>query len=391
MADNTFQAGTDTIATDDIGGSVKVQRVKTGFGPDGSLTDVSKGSPLPVQPLNGLERLLYEGMPHNSVGTFSGTLTSGAANQNLITLTLTTLSKALWVESVTITSNKQFDAQLSIMSALYSTVGQVHRVLMGQWGSVVLPIRQLWRPAIANAAASSTGIALLNNRNGIDGTLTGALVNVTTTGFSVYDDFDLGADKVCLVIGDSILNGAAGITEKIYSTEWLIREYFRADNQRLRIVNKSISGGTSSDQERQRAYGMLDLPQVDLIVYMLGANDNGAGISTATHKANVAAAIDWKQRTYPTAHMLVIGSSPAENNTTEAALVLYRAADSQAVSEASDSKLHFIDLTACFDRTNTANYASTDTAGSHIHPSDAGHAAMFAVIQTALNSADITL
>lgn len=48
MADNTTLPGTgDVIATDDIGG-VKVQRVKPGFGADGSYTDVSPVAPMPV-------------------------------------------------------------------------------------------------------------------------------------------------------------------------------------------------------------------------------------------------------------------------------------------------------------------------------------------------------
>lgn len=51
MADNTLlNAGTggDTISTDDIGGSVKVQRVKVQYGADGSATDVSSTTPLPA-------------------------------------------------------------------------------------------------------------------------------------------------------------------------------------------------------------------------------------------------------------------------------------------------------------------------------------------------------
>jgi hypothetical protein len=55
MADNTAQGGTDTIATDDLttlnGGAVsgfKVQRMKPGFGVDGTLRDVSAQFPMPV-------------------------------------------------------------------------------------------------------------------------------------------------------------------------------------------------------------------------------------------------------------------------------------------------------------------------------------------------------
>lgn len=56
MADNTqLNTGTggDLLSTDDIGGGVKVQRTKVQYGADGSATDVSSTTPLPVsQPLN---------------------------------------------------------------------------------------------------------------------------------------------------------------------------------------------------------------------------------------------------------------------------------------------------------------------------------------------------
>jgi hypothetical protein len=53
MADNvaiTAGSGT-TIGTDDIGGGVQIQRVKTTWGPDGTAndTDVATGKPMPVQ------------------------------------------------------------------------------------------------------------------------------------------------------------------------------------------------------------------------------------------------------------------------------------------------------------------------------------------------------
>jgi hypothetical protein len=40
--------GTDTIATDDLGGGVKVQRSKVGWGVDGSYADVTLANPLPM-------------------------------------------------------------------------------------------------------------------------------------------------------------------------------------------------------------------------------------------------------------------------------------------------------------------------------------------------------
>lgn len=55
MADNTTLntgSGGDTIASDDVGG-VKHQRVKIGYGTDGTATDVSTASPLPVGDAGG--------------------------------------------------------------------------------------------------------------------------------------------------------------------------------------------------------------------------------------------------------------------------------------------------------------------------------------------------
>ena len=59
MADNTLLnsgTGGDTIATDDLStlnggasGTVKVQRVKVGYGADSDLNDVSTSQPLPIE------------------------------------------------------------------------------------------------------------------------------------------------------------------------------------------------------------------------------------------------------------------------------------------------------------------------------------------------------
>lgn len=77
MADNTSQAGTDTIATDDVttlngaaSSGVKVQRVKVAFGDDGTARDASSTYPLPVTEAPRATRI---GLVH------SGRLTVGAS------------------------------------------------------------------------------------------------------------------------------------------------------------------------------------------------------------------------------------------------------------------------------------------------------------------------
>ena len=56
MADNvriTAATGPADIATDDIGGGIQVQRIKLGYGPDGTYADVHAGSPLPAAVASG--------------------------------------------------------------------------------------------------------------------------------------------------------------------------------------------------------------------------------------------------------------------------------------------------------------------------------------------------
>jgi hypothetical protein len=64
MADNTAQNGTNTVATDDIGG-VHYQRVKNGFGADGSYTDVSLTAGMPTQRVE-LNRATYSATINNT-------------------------------------------------------------------------------------------------------------------------------------------------------------------------------------------------------------------------------------------------------------------------------------------------------------------------------------
>lgn len=78
MADNSAQNGTDTIATDDIGG-VKYQRVKNCFGADGSSTDVSAAAPMPTFPINSSAAFVQ----FSAVAAAAGTTTTETA----ITLT----------------------------------------------------------------------------------------------------------------------------------------------------------------------------------------------------------------------------------------------------------------------------------------------------------------
>ncbi|MEE8382234.1 MAG: hypothetical protein V3R78_10230 [Thermodesulfobacteriota bacterium] len=103
MADNTTinsGVGGDVIATDDIGG-VKHQRVKVQHGVDGSATDVSSASPLPVTDIQianlvGFEIPAYDyiALTYVAAGNGAGEVetvvykTGGSGGTTVATLTL---------------------------------------------------------------------------------------------------------------------------------------------------------------------------------------------------------------------------------------------------------------------------------------------------------------
>lgn len=134
MADNvaiTAGSGT-TIATDDIGAGVQVQRVKATWGPDGTAndTDTATGKPLPVQPRSptgeDLSRKLWVPGTSNS-----GLLTSVL---DLMTTELNALANAaLIVSSVGGSSGKFTNSNTgqAVWGELYLTLGTVTSMTAG--------------------------------------------------------------------------------------------------------------------------------------------------------------------------------------------------------------------------------------------------------------------
>lgn len=102
MADNTIQNGTDTLATDDIASGVaagvKVQRMKNGFGVDGTYNDVAPDAGLPVTgqfvaltgsasanntDLVSADVSPYRFVSYQATGTFTATITFQGSNDNV--------------------------------------------------------------------------------------------------------------------------------------------------------------------------------------------------------------------------------------------------------------------------------------------------------------------
>lgn len=336
------------------------------------------------------ERVAVEGEPYSTFATLENVTASDGLSVG--SLFMPSLSRAFYVDQLTFSSNKALVAQALLGNNLTQTTAQqIHRYAIGPGVPLTVPVRQIFRPHQTTTPNLTNILGQCVIRKVLDATATGAYLYIFATGFQVYDDLDFSADKIMLVVGDSILNGTAGITQKSKSMEWLTRGYFQAQGSRVRVVNKSISGSTSSDHEARRTAGVYDMPQVDYLHYQLGTNDAGV-ISAATAQANLAAMIAWKRQRYPKAKMIVWGSTPREDNTTETALAAIRTAQQAAVTAAADPTVLFCSLGSAFDRTQGVTvYSAQDTAGQRVHPNDTGHAGAYSVISGFLTAQAITL
>lgn len=333
------------------------------------------------------ERCNIEGRPFNSGSdTTNGTYTTdGSIAGGFGTAGLT---RAWALDTITITCNKNARLQITVYeTGIGGNDAMMWRVQSSPGVPIIIPVNAIVRPSVTAFNAGSSGSVRI--REVYDADKTGVNLNVWASGWTLTDDLDYGAEKVYLHIGDSITGPGTGITNKSKQYDWQLLNYLQGKGHSLRMLNTSVSGSASALHESRRSLGAYNFAQADLIGYSLGMNDAGQAVPTATYKTNVKNMIAWKQARYPNATMIVFGATPAENNTTETALALLRTAASEAVAEANDNKVKYCNLGTAFDRTVSSNYAGTDTAGSRVHPNDAGHAAVFNVVKTFVDNNNI--
>jgi lysophospholipase L1-like esterase len=331
------------------------------------------------------ERLNTEGTPYNggasvinATYTTDGSVSAGFGAPGV--------TRAFAVDTLTVTCNRSARVQISLYeTGIGGNDQQMWVVQTSPNVPIIIPVHAIVRPVNTGLGGNAVGTAKI--REIYDGgTTTGVNLFAYASGWAIADDLNFSADKVYLHLGDSITAAGTGITDKRYGYDWQTLAYWKDRGSSVRMINKSVSGTTSTFHETRRAGGAYDFPQLDVIGYSLGMNDAGQSIPTATYKTNVKNLIAWKQAQHPNAKLIVYGATPAENDTTETALVALRTAASEAVAEASDSKVKYLSLGGSFDRKVSSNYASSDTAGSRVHPSNNGHAGIFAAIKTFLDA-----
>jgi len=224
------------------------------------------------------------------------------------------------------------------------------------------PVANLFRSRLLDLNPSSLDAAGATVSNS-------AYFSIGTTGYALADSTNFDAKKVHLFIGDSIWNGTGPSTTDT-CIPFLINQYYQNKGIDCRYILKAYSGSRSDGHERKRASGDYNFPQVDVIHYNLGMNDAGV-LTTNQSMANVTAMVTWALARYPGVKIIIYGPTPRQD-ANESALVALRSAESAYVAGLNNSNVKFCDLGNSFDRTVFANYVSTDTSGSAVHPGDTG-------------------
>lgn len=326
-------------------------------------------------PADFATRLIREGDPHTqyAMNTVAVTVVTGAVN---VSLNVTAqgpglVGKAVWIEEITVSLSSPGIAQIQIPASTDTLFpGLIKQVIVGTT-PVTIPVRMIVR----GFTHSNNGNITLNVRNNLTAGSVDYYGTVSATGYRITDDFDYDAEKTILFIMDSIGNGT-GPTKTANMWPFLFKKHLRELSNDARVVLKSVSSSKSTDWSGYLSAGYADIAEADLIIYTPSVNDAGAAVSNETYTTALQSFWDWKQRQFSSAHAIITGTTPLENNTSETRAVGLRTAASTFVSDINHSNLHYINNGSRFDRTVSTNYASTDTPGSRVHPNDAGHSSI---------------
>lgn len=200
-------------------------------------------------------------------------------------------------------------------------------------------------------------------------------LSVDWSGFSITKNTDISANKVMLGVGDSIMFGTgAGYFEDLAQEPYFqnVKKSLIEKGYRVRGVNKAISSMTSSSICRAINWGFYNVRAADLILIVIGANDadnlGAGGLGVVANQTiftnNINYIINFFNKRFPDAKILMCGSTPSSINATETRIETGRAIIQQCVTSFNKDNVKYLSLATAFDRTNTANYLPSDT----IHP-----------------------
>lgn len=333
------------------------------------------------------EFLLREAEPITFTGSsVATTVPTGGQNVGICTAQgYPLVGKAMWINEISAGLNTPGLAQVEISESQDTRFARyLKQVIIGAGGLSWSPNR------IVRGFINGGPNVTLNIRNNLTPGSVDYIGTIGAGGYRITDDFNFGAKKRVLFISDSTLNGT-GPTKTSKMWAFLVKAHLVALGYDVRVVLKSVSGSTTADHEGFRAEGYHDIAAPALVVYGLGINDAGGGVTDGAYTANVDSMWSWVEKRWSGAKMIVTGVTPLENNTSETRAAGLRTAAQTYVSGKASPRLKHINLGGAFDRTNASFYAASDTPGSRVHPNDAGHAAIATTFNTAYDALGLVL
>lgn len=202
---------------------------------------------------------------------------------------------------------------------------------------------------------------------------------------TITDDFNVNARYYMAWIGTSITNGS-GPTGTAYMYHFLFASELRKRGKSIKNELYGISGSTTASHNSKCLKGEYDvMPNKEapgIVIIELAVNDASAGVAVSTSVARMRAYAE-RMLNHPEnakLRLIILGGTPLENTTAWNNLLLLDTAYQALVDELAETyvnRVFFIKLSDAFTRTDATKYASSDTAGSRIHPSDAGCADIF--------------
>lgn len=279
MADNTqlnSGAGGDLISTDDLGGGVKVQRVKVQVGADGAAADVHAGNPLPVSDAGGsLTVDVGAALPagNNNIGDVD--VASVAGNVTVVQATASNLN-----------------AQVQGSTAHDAAIGATNPVVVGYRADASVPGVVSANGDVVRAWGTQSGAAMVRVEGGFQASGVAVSSNPVTTGGRADSGTPTAVANGQAVNQRMTLTGAAAIWPVDSTGDSCTDD---ANNAlRVSIVAGAGSGGTSMTDDAAFTVGVSGVTPA--AGYYLAArdtvNDGDAGALAMTERRALYAALE---------------------------------------------------------------------------------------------------
>lgn len=215
---------------------------------------------------------------------------------------------------------------------------------------------------------------------------TSVTINLNMFGYNLTKNTNLYASRQLLWVGDSISNGTGSVhyenvtSDNPTQSSTANQEPFSQQIKKNLIykgydfwlTNKSQSSMTTDSVVQAIKWGYYDNSNPDFIVIMIGANDaynlGVGGLSVTANQtimlSNITFINNYFSKRFPNAKILWLGSTPSSNSTDEAKIEIGRGIINTYITGLNNNNIKYTSLASAFDKTNSANYLTSDT----IHP-----------------------